>query len=211
MKSGFAAHLNNRIERQYSASRYSLGWRLLYSPEIVLDGARVAFVGLNPGGNYRPTDHAEFAMEHGSAYAVEHWGGPPGTSRLQRQVLALFERIGERPEAVLAGNLVPFRSPNWKALPDRQQALAFGKALWRDILAQVGPQLVIGMGREAFAALKDILVVRETERISLDWGSICGERGTFASGTLIGIPHLSRFPIITRRESQPGLRRLLIS
>jgi uracil-DNA glycosylase len=124
-------------------------------------------------------------------------------------VLALFERIGESPEAVLAGNLVPFRSPSWKALPDRERALAFGKALWRDIFAEVNPQLVIAMGREAFTALKDILVVRDTEPIPVDWGSVCGERGSFAGGTLVGIPHLSRFPIITRSESQPGLGRLL--
>ena len=72
MKTAFAAHLKDRIERQYSAGRYTLGWRLLYSPEVVLQGARVAFLGLNPGGNYCPTEHAEFAMEHGSAYALEN-------------------------------------------------------------------------------------------------------------------------------------------
>jgi hypothetical protein len=129
--------------------------------------------------------------------------------KLQRQVLALFKKIGERPEAVLAGNLVPFRSPSWKALPDRERALAFGKSIWKDILAEVHPQLVIGMGGVAFKALGAILGVRDTERIPVDWGSVCGKRGSFAGGTLIGIPHLSRFPIITRAESQPGMRRLL--
>ena len=208
MNKAFAAQLRDRIERQYSASGYTLGWRLLYSPEVVLEGARVAFLGLNPGGNYRPTDHAEFAMERGSAYEVEHWGGPPGTSKLQRQVLALFEWIGERPEAVLAGNLVPFRSPNWDALPDKQRALAFGKDIWADIFAQVSPQLVIAMGGEAITALTDILDVSVTDRIPVGWGSICGERGDFATGALVGIPHLSRFPIMTRGESRAGLRRL---
>jgi hypothetical protein len=205
MKISLAEHLKERIERQYAANGYCLGWRLLYSPEAVLRGARVVFVGLNPGGNIRPKDHAEFAMAQGSAYKLENWK----SDRLQRQVLALFEKIGESPETVLAGNLVPFRSPSWKALPDKKRALAFGKSIWKDILAEVQPQIVIGMGGEAFTALKDILVVRETERIPVDWGSVCGKRGSFAGGTLIGIPHLSRFPIITRAESQPGLRRLL--
>ena len=59
------------------------------------------------------------------------------------------------------------------------------------------------------AALQDMLGIRDSERICVDWGSVCGKRGTFAGGTLIGIPHLSRFPIITRRQSQPGLKRLL--
>lgn len=65
MKTAFGAQLKDRIERQYSAGGYSLGWRLLYSPEAVLEGARVAFLGLNPGGNHRPPDHAEFTMECG--------------------------------------------------------------------------------------------------------------------------------------------------
>src|SRR5689334_17729326 len=137
MSTDFAAGLRERIERQYSSDGYTLGWRLLYSPESVLEGAKVAFVGLNPGGSTRPTDHAEFATDHGSAYAVENWGAPPGTSKLRRQVLLLFEKLGERPEAVLAGNLVPFRSPSWGALPHAESALAFGKMLWRDILAEV--------------------------------------------------------------------------
>lgn len=64
----------------------------------------MAFVGLNPGGNRRTKDHAEFAMGHGSAYAAENWGASPGRSKLQRQVLALFEKIGERPEAAPQGH-----------------------------------------------------------------------------------------------------------
>ena len=47
------------------------------------------------------------------------------------------------------------------------------------------------------------------ERISVGWGNICGERGAFEGGLLVGIPHLSRFSIVTRSESQPGLKRLL--
>jgi len=204
----FAASLKSRIEKRYLADGYSLGWRLLYSPEAVLEGAQTAFIGLNPGGSYRPDDHAEFAMDYGSAYARESWGMPPGQSKLQRQVLALFKMLDERPEAILAGNLVAFRSPSWDALDGRQRALAFGKSIWKDIFAQVRPNLVIGMGNDVVAALKEILDVRNTERILVQWGNVCGERGEFTNGTLVGIPHLSRFPIVTRSKSQPGLREL---
>lgn len=208
-KMEFAAALRDRIENQYRADGYELGWRLLYGPEVVLEGARVAFLGINPGCRNPSAYQAEFATEHGSAYALESWGTPPGEDGFQRQVLALFEKVGERPEAVLAGNLVPFRSPNWQALPNKRRALAFGKDIWRDILASARPQLVICMGVDVLVALRDILEVRETERIPVGWGDYCGERGKFASGMLIRIPHLSRFPIITRAESQPGLRKLL--
>ncbi len=212
MTTAFSAQLKDRIRRQYDAGGYVLGWKLLYSPEAVLEGARVAFIGLNPGGSVGAfSDDANFSVEGGSSYAVEIWEGEssPGASKLQRQVLALFRMIGERPEAVLAGNLVPFRSPSWEKLHDKKRALAFGEEIWRDILAKGNPQLVVCMGVEVFSVLRTILNVRETERVSVGWGDICGERGEFASGALVRIPHLSRFAIITRTESQPGLRKLL--
>jgi hypothetical protein len=208
---GFAGQLKSLIEDEYVAGGYRLGWRLLYSPLDVLRVSRVAFIGLNPGGSHRPENHAEFAMENGSAYAQEPWGSfRPGKAPLQQQVLALVRLISERPESVLAGNLVPFRSPSWDVLPDRRSALVFGKRIWSDILAEVRPQLVIAMGGNVFSALGDILDVRATERIEVGWGSVCGERGEFSNGTLVGLPHLSRFSIITRAESQSGVRKLLL-
>jgi hypothetical protein len=209
-RNGFTAELRTQIEHEYVAGGYTLGWRLLYSPVAVLQGSRVAFIGLNPGGSHRPKNHAEFAMEKGSAYAQESWGSfLPGRAPLQQQVLALFKLIGERPESVLAGNLVPFRSPRWDALPNKQRALAFGKRVWSEILAEARPQIVIAMDGHVLSALRRILDVRATERIPVGWGSVCGERGEFSNGTLVGLPHLSRFSIITRPESQPGLGKLL--
>lgn len=210
MRTQLATDLRNRIEIQYKIGGYSLGWKFLYGPEATLDTAQVAFIGLNPGGDFCPTEHADFSNERGSAYAVESWdGAAPRKSNLQRQVLTLFDKIGERPEAVLAGNLVPFRSPSWGALQDKQNALRFGKGLWTSILAEVKPRLVICMAGDAHSALQDILAVRETERVPVGWGSICGERSSFAGGSLVRVPHLSRFKIMSRTESQMGLRKLL--
>ena len=204
----FARALCARIEQRYQADQYKLGWRLLYSPEKVLEKARVAFIGLNPGGDFLPADHAVFAMEEGSAYARENWGSPPGESRLQRQVLALFEMLGEPADAVLAGNLVPFRSPSWDALPKKENALTFGKSIWREILKKTQPPLVVTMGGQVTSELKNVLGVRKSDRVSVNWGNVCGERGSFINGVLVGIPHLSRFGVITRHESRPGLRKL---
>jgi len=188
---------------------YSLGWRLLYSPPAVLESARVAFIGLNPGGATRPPEYAEFAMQRGSAYVTESWGAPPGTSKLQRQVRALFQMIGEDPDRVLAGNLVPFRSPSWEALPNRDSALQFGTRIWREILNEVRPQLVIAMGGATSDALNGLLNSKRPQRISVGWGNIAGERSEFDRGVLVGLPHLSRFGICTRPESAAGLRALL--
>ena len=84
VNSEFAANMNEEISQEYRSSGHSLGWRFLYSPASVLDGAKVALIGLNPGGSIDDPTHAKFAMVSGSAYRDEIW---PDSSKLQSQVL----------------------------------------------------------------------------------------------------------------------------
>jgi hypothetical protein len=201
--------LIERIERAYAESGNNLGWRFLASPEHVLQGAEVAFIGLNPGGSVEPRDHPRFAPSTGSAYVDESWAGhPPGASPLQRQVIVLFRSLGVKPEDVLAGNLVPFRSPDWARLQNRDHALSFGRELWRDVLMQVRPRLVIGMGREVSASLSSVMNARNVKNVRVGWGAVTGLRAETDGGFLVGLPHLSRFAIMKRPQSQPGLRAL---
>lgn len=185
----------------------ALGWRLLYSPRQVLDGARVAFIGLNPGGRSVDPTHGKFSAESGSAYRseIENWGA---SSALQDQVIALFQRLQVSPEDVLAGNLVPFRSPDEASLPDAPQAIAFGRNLWREILRKVGPRVVVTMGATANREISRLLMVRNTATHLVGWGNCSASRGEFSAGTWIGLPHLSRFTIMTRNESQAPLDEL---
>lgn len=202
--------LSTRIDHAYRNSGNELGWRFLTSPAHVLEAAEVAFVGQNPGGCVRPPDHAEFAMPSGSAYVIERWDDhPAGESPLQRQVRTLFAGLNVLPENVLAGNLVPFRSPSWECLMNKQSAVRFGMELWREVLANARPRLVIGMGNKATIALAAILQVRDMETIPVEWGQVRATRGTFAGGTLIGLPHLSRYPIFNRPRSEQAIRLLL--
>lgn len=215
----FGASLKRRIEKKYVELGYRLGWRLLYSPEDVLERTRVAFVGLNPGGDRAPAGHATFAMKSGSAYVVEMWprsrpgkSDLPGQSDLQLQVRTLFHIIGERPENVLAGNLVPFRSRDWEALSNKDQALEFGREIWEEILSYAKPELVIGMGGETRSVLRQLLGVQRTQRVPVEWGTdrpVKGERGMFAGGSFVGLPHLSTYKIAKRKESQQALTILL--
>lgn len=207
--SRFADDLENEIKSAYKSSGNQLGWRLLYSPPSVLDGAEVAFLGLNPGGANTQPEQAEFAMTRGSAYVNESWKGAiPGKSKLQTQVTALFQRLGVQPENVLAGNIVPFRSPSWKALKDREHAIDVGRSIWSQILEHSQPRLIIAMGSNAFAEALQITGASNCSRHSLGWGRIKGTRADFDRGNLIGLPHLSRFSVITRERSQPGLSTL---
>lgn len=203
------AALKSEIEAAYAVSGNHLGWRLLSSPATVLEGAKVAFIGLNPGGNAVHPGHAEFSMSSGSAFAVEEWAGhPPGQSPLQRQVLTLFDGLGVEPEKVLAGNLVPFRSPDWASLENPHEALRFGCKLWITILNHARPRLIIGMGAAATNALAAILKADDVVTVPVGWGRVTATRRTFSDGILVGLPHLSRFGIMTRTESGSALRDL---
>jgi len=201
--------LHLKIEREYKMRGDDLGWRFLYSPVDVLKKSQVAFIGLNPGGNKKPTDHAEFATVSGSAYEHESWTGhPPGESPLQQQVLALFERVGVPPEQVLAGNLVPFRSPTWAKLKDSKKAMAFGKKIWKEVLENTKPELIITMGRESQNAVADLLNVSSIQKVTVSWGNIAATKGKYKYGRFVGLPHLSRFGIMMRPESTSALDSL---
>lgn len=200
------------IEREYQARLrlypdQALEWRLIYSPRRVLSGARVAFIGLNPGGRFVDPAHGKFSCEAGSAYRkeVENW---LPSSALQDQVLALFERLGVAPEDVLAGNLVPFRSPSEKSLAGTSDAIAFGRNLWSEILRKISPEVVVTMGSTANHEVSNLLGVRQVEAYATGWGSQTASRGSFPGGTWIGLPHLSRFTIMKRSASQSALNVL---
>lgn len=207
-----AEQLEAVIQKEYETRlrRYpdaALGWRLLYSPRRVLSGARVAFIGLNPGGRSIDPTHGEFSTEAGSAYRkeIEDWGP---SSSLQDQVIALFHRLNVVPEDVLAGNLVPFRSPSEDSLPGVSEAIAFGRYLWKEILDNVRPSIVVSMGGTTNREISRLVKVRDTTKYAIGWGSYTASRGDFAGGTWIGLPHLSRFTIMRRSASQTALNEL---
>lgn len=199
-----------RIEREYHRRGDQLGWRLLSSPWETVSGAKVAFVGLQPGGGFAPSDHPDLCTPHGSAYVTESWGGAaPGQAPLQRQVRALFDMLGVAPEAVLAGNLVPFRSPNAKSYPNMGTAVAFGEALWADLLIAAQPRLVITMAGDATRSLARIGGIKQLYAHSCNWGNVRLFHGESAHFRLVGLPHLSRFRIGTRETSRGALQEVL--
>lgn len=199
----------DRINTEYRDGGYGLGWRLLMGPSRTLNGSSVAFIGLNPGGSYVDAAHGEFSVESGSAYIVESWADhPPGTSPLQRQVRSLFGQLSVEPANVLAGNLIPFRSPSFKELPNRKRAINFGTSLWRDIFSTANPNLVITMSNQTTKSVAKLLDAGPEHRVPLGWGTISGTRRAYDGGTLVGLPVLSRFRVIGREKSAAGIAAL---
>jgi len=202
------SNLVDLIDTEYGQRGDTLGWRWLYSPRQTLSRANVALVGLNPGGSsYEPPVPSS---EQGSAYATESWGGlPPGHSTLQRQVLSLFSCLGVKADDVLTGNLVPFRSRSWEALVNRPAAVTFGQRLWQEVFAAHRPEMIIAMGNTARDALVEVLGAYDRKYVTVNWGSLVGTYWALPNGgRLVGLPHLSRYGIITRAVSQSALLEL---
>lgn len=200
------------IRRKYAELGLDLGWRFLTCSKFNLDShVETIFLTLNPGGNVSRNDHPAESCESGSAYVVESWSGaPPGNSKLQLQIRALFSLIDENIDGILSGQLVPFRSPSWDALPRKEECLAFGRELWTDIIELVNPNLIIAMGKTQLRpALLDILgEPTMSEDVPVGWGKIKAGLDIYPGTRIVSLPHLSRFGIVTRSESLPSLKYL---
>jgi hypothetical protein len=195
--------IERMIEAEYAAGEYGYGWRFLMGPKRVLENADVAFIGLNPGGDHQPENHGLFSTESGSAYVIESWKGRPlGEENLQFQVQSLFGLIDVCPKDVLAGNFVPFRSPNWKSLKEKKRALAFAKKLWRLVLKKAQPALIVTMGKEVEKGIKEITEAHLQSCKSVMWGKVTARIYRSETSIIVHLPHLSTFRLLSRPVSK---------
>ena len=207
--------LRHRIETAYESCGNTQGWRFLYSPPSVLQGADVAIIGLNPGGVEEVEGHGQFATEPDqSAYVHETWKKRDGTfygtgeAPLQIQVRLLCRRLGVRPEQALTGNLMLWRSYAGKELRYPEAALQFGQKLWHDVLKTAQPSTIITIGIETGSFLATLLDMPTPKKVSIGWGNQTARHSTNGKKRLIALPHLSRYRIMDREKSKEGLDAL---
>ena len=222
------------IEAAYRDLNHTLGWRFLTSPKVTLAlNTGIGLITLNPGGDREVKEHPRASCESGSSYLEEAWpGSKRGQAPLQRQIQtmlgALANHIGDTSplsrfmnERVLSAQFVPFRSPNFKALPQRKASIAFAQSLWRDVLAHWQPRLLITMDNQTNASLRSILAaqpgmrVTQHEKFPTGWGDyqaevVCLSRADLSRNiTLARLPHLSGFTLFGRPASEAPMHRLL--
>ena len=209
------------ISSAYDRFGYSLGWRFLYGPKRTLScPSGIVFLGLNPGGRRYSVD---VSVEEGSAYIVERWGRrpnrpdgyAPGESPLQKQLRGLFDLLAanmpgdwkngdELLAQTLAANFCPFRSPDWKSLSNRKEAVEFSRTLWTRIFDEFTPQLILTMSGLSYNQLKRVLG-RDPEESSLPtgWGKVEFKIARYSDVTLARLPHLSTFKLMSRAGCVP--------
>jgi hypothetical protein len=197
------------IEAEYARLGHLRGWRFLASPRNTLAStARVALLTLNPGGERIDRSNGIESCEAGSAYVRERWGNQqPGASPLQKQVRAMFAWLNVDPDVTLTAYFIPFRSPEYAELVAQQESLEFGCKLWRRILSEVQPTLVICLGKDVEKGLYSLWgrPLAMTEH-PVGWEPQRAVLSRYPGKLLLRLPHLSRFRIFGRAASAEPLR-----
>ncbi|MDA2930995.1 hypothetical protein MYX84_13800 [Acidobacteria bacterium AH-259-O06] len=222
--------LTGKIKDAYAGLGYDEGWRFLYGPASTLSpDTQIAFVGLNPGGTReRAQANNTFIkpfVPEGNAYRIERgWN-----KRHQEEVCLLFKGLaaalgkpnswqGLMDEGTLTSNFCPFRSANWNALTKKDDALAFSRELWAEILGKVTPSVMLCNGKGSLLHFKSLLgelgwKVTETTEIPTGWGDysyyIVRFKCSSSLLTLVGLPHLSRFKTMSSSKCSQQTAQLL--
>ena len=184
---------------------------------LIENGARVAFIGTNPGGGQREqqvdreSGGVEAPYDENRQYNAwlddEHLRGSLGKNRtkLQCRVKEAFRILfGERGESVLRRaacfNVVPLRSCDVSKLSG--ETWTAGSAWCLDVIKHVSPEVIVCLGngsRSAWSLLANRHIeigVDDSERRKV-YNNFYIKRAHITSGCLkgslvIGLPHLSR-------------------
>lgn len=192
------------IEENYGTLGYRHGWTLMYTPEQAIRTAKVAFVGLNPGGGGPGDNHIYSGIwdePEGNAYFQQDWGAGKGKAPIQVQVQKWHEMLEIPGSDSLCIQFVPFRSPSWGALENRDQAVAISKIIWRWVL-QVSPAtLFVTMGKVPALYLTELLEAEHLLDLPTGWGSQRINVWQSATGRrIVGMPHPSRYRLFGRSD-----------
>jgi hypothetical protein len=214
-----------KIQVAYDDLGHELGWRFLSTPAKTLsESTQLVFLGLNPGGAHY--EAPVISVEKGNAYHVERWGNGGELSGLQVQIQLLYDKLSERlyqqPTATLmdqtlAANFCPFRSPSWDRLHNRAKSVEFSKHLWFYLFQCLSPSVIICLTDLPFMHIGEVLLWRGFEEKGaskklVGWGNVTYSTTTYEMEnekvTMIRLPHLSRYKVFGRHESQHAINEL---
>lgn len=189
---------NNRISSEAERLGFEDGYKILYGPWETIHLTDTVFLSLNPGRPPEGADLNTLSDERGNSYEVEqHTTSSPITA----QFLALVDLLKLKPEQILTGTIVPFRSNRWKSISGekRRAALKIGYSFWSEVFNANRPKKVICCCPEAGRMASEILGATLEMTINSGWGNISLHRFRAKDGaTVVQIPHLSTFKLLSR-------------
>lgn len=187
------------IQAKYDELGYEFSWFFMMTEEARLYDAQVALVGLNPGGGH--WDPPVWAPEAGNKYLDAE---PKDLSRVHRQVRALHSVMEWSRKEVFSAQFIPFRSPSFKVLREREKALEFSRELWRWVLSVSPAKKFLCMGSLAAWEVAGLIsAIRDPHEYPTGWGSMKFRRFVSPDGrVVVEWPHPSRYALFGRAEGR---------
>jgi hypothetical protein len=214
------------IRRSEKRLGHKLGWVFLHTPARTLSrNTRLFLIALNP--QHKRHCRPQESEKEGNAYRVRLWRGDR-KSALQNQVCTLYKMLAEKlrcdweslMDKSLAGNLCPYASPSWAALPEKKNSIDFSVDLWSRIFRVCAPSVVICLGKITYDHVKAIVVGGgyhegrpHAKPYKTGWGKITYTLTEMKKGTrrllIVQLPHLSRYQIFGRAGVDRQFRPLV--
>jgi hypothetical protein len=204
------------IQEKYDNLGFQSGWTFLCCNADRLKDARIAIVGLNPGGRDDEGPYGKHWATGHNPYYDEFWGGKNASGkdlhdRLQLQIQKWHDLAGIGPEESLCAQFVPFRTRDWEGVSKRAgleaEVLAFSRNLWAAVLSSCSAKVFITMGKVPARELAMLLNASpEPTKLVTGWGSATIDLYAADDGRkVIGMPHPSRYTLFHRAAGESDL------
>lgn len=193
------------LAREERERGYNDGFKLLFCPWRLIDTANTLFLSLNPGNDPSGEFMRIASDERGNSYLVER---EARHSPIADQYRRLCEFIGEDPEEVLAGTLMPFRTGRWDKLRDRPN-ISVAQPFWHQVLSSGKIKRIFCMGREVEDVVVELTGAKLDKQIPANWGNLSIRRYTSEGVLVFGLLHFSTYKMFGRADCIPQLAMLM--
>jgi hypothetical protein len=194
-----------RLEQEEVARGYQDGFKLLFCPWQLLESADTVFLSLNPGNDPSGEAMRIASDERGNSYLIERRARH---SPIADQYQKLCKLFGLDTEQVLTGALMPFRTPSWNDRRDGP-ALTLTRPFWHQVLSRGRVRTVFCVGRTVEREVVAMTGGRQSQELPSGWGKIMIRQYATSNGvSLYGLPHLSKFKLLSRAACISPLEEL---
>lgn len=224
-------HLNDFkslvVEHLEPANLLGKSGAVLYSRPETLRPGDYYLLGLNPGGDASKTQTIKQRLDRPAekwvnAYTEEAWSNNngeylSGEAPLQRRLIWLMEALGTRLEDVCASNLIFVRTPDAASIEDYEDLAEKCWKVHEKILDIVQPKIILTFGNGDVSPYRFLQGLAEGDIQELE-GCESGHgnwtckafTGSFQGRPrlVVGLPHLSRYDVVEKREVVGWIRRL---
>ncbi len=184
---------------------YDDGFKLLFCPWRLLQSADALFLSLNPGSDPSGEFMRVASDERGNSYLVKR---DARHSPMAEQYKRLCALVGQDPEEMLAGALMPYRTAKWRQRRDAPN-IAVAAEFWQSVLSNGRIRSVYCMGKDVEKAVVKMTGARLDCELRAGWGELKVRRHKTVEGVRVfGLLHFSTFKMLSRPACVEQLREL---